>query len=127
MRAPLCQASRSGDERPRYGAMVPELWRLGAWLGRQVGRRGAALDAASGVEVNDREPVIGAIYERPIRVGSVWRWERCEVVDVSSRQVVYRLVFEPPDGTYVDVEHPLGVVSTKEWSTWRLAPPRVSR
>lgn len=61
---------------------------------------------------------IGEVYGGHVRVGSAWRRERRELVDVSELEAVYRVMLDPTEGTCVDAEQPLEVVSLKAWLKW---------
>lgn len=62
----------------------------------------------------------GEIYERVVRAHHLWRNERRLVLDATAGSVFYEVIYDEPEGTYVecDVAEHQKQVSMKRWLDW---------
>lgn len=72
---------------------------------------------------------IGDIYEREFRDGHYWKLERRLVLDVADQCVLYQILYDEPEGTYVehDITKDQKQTSMKKWLTWMTLARKVEK
>ena len=62
----------------------------------------------------------GDIFERDVRDDHAWRTERRLILDVTDTCVLYQIIYDPPEGLYVEHDETADKkqATMKEWRTW---------
>ena len=63
-------------------------------------------------------PIAGKTYERYVLDDSEWNVDRRLVLDVTDTEVLYRTIFDEPEGTYVETTNLSNTATMKQWLLW---------